>query len=497
MHTPQKRTSDHFGQLVPPGPAPAPVLAAAATAGLGAALALPPSLSPGVGWPVAVLVAAAGLWWAAGRLALPRPSWSRLGWAVAVLALVSVGAVRAAEWLSALCLVTAWGAGAVAVTTGRSGRAILTGVVEVTVAVLRSPAWGGRGLAVLVGRTGDGAVRLVWSLVAGVVLLLVFGLLFATADPAYARLVADALPALDGPELVRLVLVTAVAAVTVLGVCHRLLAPRHREPVAPAAATLRRAEWAVPVAMLVALFVSFVLVQLAALFGGSAYVRTTTGLSYAEYARQGFWQLSAVTALTLGVIAAAARWAPAATRADRVWLRALLGPLAGLTLLVVASALGRMWTYQEAYGFTVLRLLVSCCELWLGLVYLLVLLAGVRLRARWLPKAVLASGVTALLVLAAANPDRLVADANVDRYRGTGQLDLAYLSGLSADAVPAMERLPEPARGCALASVAAWRSVRVGDWRSWNLGWSGGGVVVRRPADCPYEIRDGGRAVLR
>jgi hypothetical protein len=228
-------------------------------------------------------------------------------------------------------------------------------------------------------------------------------------------------------------------------------------------------EWAVPVALLDALFVAFVLVQVTYLFGGSDHVLATTGLTYAEYARSGFWQLLAVSALTVLVIAAAGRWAPRAAAADRVLVRGLLGMLALLSLVVVASALFRMNVYQQAYGFTRLRILVSTAELWLGLLFVLVLAAGFRLRAAWLPRLVVASAVLALLGLAALNPDRFIADRNIDRYAETGRIDIWYLSELSADAVPALVRLPPPLRECASRDVA-WELSREPDkWHEWNL----------------------------
>lgn len=67
-------------------------------------------------------------------------------------------------------------------------------------------------------------------------------------------------------------------------------------------------------AALVALFAAFVLVQITVLFGGDAHVREAGEPTYAEHARGGFWQLLAVTALALAVLAAAARWAPASRR---------------------------------------------------------------------------------------------------------------------------------------------------------------------------------------
>jgi hypothetical protein len=123
--------------------------------------------------------------------------------------------------------------------------------------------------------------------------------------------------------------------------------------------------------------------------------------------------------------------------------------------VIVASALYRMQVYADAYGATRLRLVVATIELWLGLLFVLVGVAVVRLRADWLPRLVIGTAVLALLGLALVNPDRLIADRNVDRYLQTGRLDVTYLSGLSADAVPALARLPEPMRVCALGQIAA------------------------------------------
>ena len=162
-------------------------------------------------------------------------------------------------------------------------------------------------------------------------------------------------------------------------------------------------------------------------FGGHDYLERTTGLTYAEYVHQGFGQLTVVTALTLLVVWAAARKAPRETPADRAWLRGALGLLCVLTLVVVASALYRMHVYQEAYGFTRLRLLVDVFEGWLGLVVLGVLVAGIGLRGAWLSRAAVLTGAAALLGLAAINPDAWIAEHNLERYETTGKVDESYL----------------------------------------------------------------------
>jgi two-component system, OmpR family, sensor histidine kinase BaeS len=213
-------------------------------------------------------------------------------------------------------------------------------------------------------------------------------------------------------------------------------------------------------------FTAFLVAQAAAVFGGHGYVEHQTGLTYAAYVHQGFGQLTVATGLTLLVIWAAARKVPPDDPADRLWMRGSLGALCLQTLVVVASALHRMDLYQDAYGFTRLRLLVDVFEGWLGLLILAVLGAGLGLRAAWLPRFALISGVVALLGLAAINPDAWIAHHNLDRYAETGRVDWTYLRNLSDDAVPVLADLPEDQRRCALAGVSAADD----DWLEWNLG---------------------------
>jgi hypothetical protein len=254
--------------------------------------------------------------------------------------------------------------------------------------------------------------------------------------------------------------------------------PRFARP--PAASDIGRTPWAIPIVALDLLFLGFVAVQADVLLASDRdRLLRSTGLSYAEYARQGFWQLLVVTGLVLIVVAVAVRYAPVRSRADRVTVRVLLGLLCALTLVVVAVALRRLFLYEEAYGWTRLRLWVHAFALWMGLVILLVAVAGIRLKAAWLPRAVAASGAVGLLALGLLNPDGFIASHDVDRFRHTGSADLFYLSGLSADAVPALDRLPEPQRSCVLRHLS--ESLRHGDsWTRFNLSRDQARDVLRR-----------------
>lgn len=484
------RTPAHRPPIWPrPGrTAPPVVLAAAVAAGLTAAFVVPLGRL-GLGWPItasvlfglgALIVRRAP---AADRdAAVNQPDapavrpgkqskarWTAL-WTALALALLVVTAVRAAEWLGVLCLLCAAVAGSLAVAGGRSTRGLLLGAVAVPALAVGALPWAGRGVRALHRRGGPNPPRLLAAVLVSAALLAVFVPLLAGADAAFDHLVRDLIPTLSDQTIVRTVLFT-VFALSAVGAGYLLLAPARPDPVTTGAGRLRRVEWALPVGLLVALFTTFVVVSLATLFGGAEHVLRTTGLTSAEYARGGFWQLLLVSLLTLPVIMVAGRYAATTTSADRVWLRGLLGGLAVLTLVIVASALSRMWAYQQAYGFTVLRVLVSAMELWLGGVYLMVLGAGRRLRAPWLPRAVVGSGLIALLVIGAANPDRFIAERNIDRWQHSGVIDVDYLRDLSADVVPALERLPEPLRDCVLGRFAV-ELAQPESPRSWNLGRS-------------------------
>jgi hypothetical protein len=182
-------------------------------------------------------------------------------------------------------------------------------------------------------------------------------------------------------------------------------------------------------------------------------VLRTAGLTYAEYAREGFAQLMATAVLTLAVMAAAARWARRTGPADKRLLRTLLGCLCILCLVVLASALTRLDLYEQAFGYTRARVAAHATMLWLGGLFALVLVAGAVRRIAWLPRAVVALSAGGLLAFAASDPDHRIAAHNVERYERTGRIDPGVLATLSPDAAPALADLPPRLAACATGRV--------------------------------------------
>lgn len=418
---------------------------------------------------------------AAGRRLRP---WT-LVWAVGGLALLAIPALRDAGWPTFLATISALALGSLALHGNRTWAGVLVGSLGIFGFLGSGTAWAWRGLRERAAVSRGRWAPMVRTTLVAAVLLIVFGALFASADAAFADLLGGLTPDVsvaDGPWRIFLF---ALGLLGALAAARTAAAPMRwdRLEIRPGRAR-GRAEWALPLIVLNLLFAAFIAVQLAVLLGGYDKVVSETGMTPSEYARQGFWQLLWATLLVLLVIALALRWAPRGADRDRTLVRSVLGTLCVLTLVVVASALRRMDLYVDAYGLTRLRISVAAVELWLGLVIVLIMAAGV-LGSRWLPRAVAVSAAVGVLAFGLASPDGIVAEQNVARYHRTPEkLDVHYFQDLSADAVPALDKLPEPQRSCALVGIAERLDDGNEPWYATSLGVAKAREILEeRPLD--------------
>ena len=392
--------------------------------------------------------------------------------AAAALVLVAVPAVRASEVLLVLCLLAALPVASYALVGGRtwasvlfSGFLLLPGAVRgvgwlATHRLRRSEPGGasdssatsGPGVTSGPNRTSAQTALRVGGVVALTLLLVMILVpLLRSADPVFANLIDSwlrNLPRLEGRSIVG-GLVVAGLSVPAAYYAYRGARPNPvREEGRAARAGL---EWLIPVAVVDLIFAVFVVVQVNVLFGGHDYVLGAGGPDYADYARSGFGQLCLVTLIALALAAGLGGLVRRQTRHQRVLIRVMGGLLCLLTLVIVASALKRMLLYVDAYGFTWLRLLSFSFEVFLGLVFVLLLVAGIRLRGAWLPRATAAVAVGVLLALVAVNPEAVMARTTIEaRLEQNRAVDLYFLGGLSADAVDEILRLPPAKRDCVL-----------------------------------------------
>lgn len=289
------------------------------------------------------------------------------------------------------------------------------------------------------------------------------------ADAVFKQYVTGAVPSFGHPAS-HVVFVTLIAWAGA-GLLRDLVARREDERALPAEWLLSRdaprlgsTEIAIVLGALDLLFLGFVLVQARYLFGGSAVVQSQAHLTYAQYARHGFFELVVVSVLVLPVLLAA----NALARDRKRLVRGLSGVLVGLELVVALSALQRLHIYEQRYGLTELRIYAIGVVGWLVCVFLWASVTILRGRVRRFAVGAVAAGFAATAALNVLNPDALIARTNLSRP----QADLAYLQKLSDDAVPTLvaraSTASDPAIRAALLAQLSDRRVGPADWLSWN-----------------------------
>ncbi|MFA6304388.1 MAG: DUF4173 domain-containing protein [Patescibacteria group bacterium] len=184
------------------------------------------------------------------------------------------------------------------------------------------------------------------------------------------------------------------------------------------------------------LFLSFVIIQIKYLFAGHGAI-TQFGYTYAEYAHKGFGELIAVAVVTFALVFLAEKHIERSENKPNRLFKILTCILMLLVIVIMASAFTRLGIYEQAYGFTLLRLLVQAFIIWLAVVFLWLTYKIIRnTKDRPFIFGIFLSVVTFFVVFNLFNPDAFVAKKNINQFVKTGALDTKYLSTLSADVVP-------------------------------------------------------------
>jgi hypothetical protein len=348
--------------------------------------------------------------------------------------------------------------------------------------------------------SGSAAVSGAGSVVRGTVLalpvLLFFGALLMSADQTFERLL-EGMVSFELEHLVARVVIWGIVTWGVGGMLHAALLDATRAESAPdhdrltaVGATLRRRlrnsgigvrEVIVALALIDLLFLAFGALQLRWFFGGASSL-SAAGLTVAEYARRGFFELVTVSALVLPLLLLANGVIDENDgRGARRGFRVVATTLVGLVLLLLVSAAHRMQLYQSAFGLTEERVYASAFELWLGVVFLWSLATLLRGRAAPFALGALVSAWGLVVGLHLYNPDAQIARVNLARAASGREFDAKYLRELSTDAAPALaEAAPELLTAHPDAQVRcelrrsidglSERAAAGADWRSWS--WS-------------------------
>ena len=350
-------------------------------------------------------------------------------------------------------------------------------------------------------QSNGGSVRRIGrALVITAPILFVFTLLLAHGDPVFGSFFR--FPDLRLDVVLSHIVITGFFAWVVAGWLRRSLLAHPGgagTPATPLPLTLGATDVTIALGTLNVLFAAFVVVQIGWLFGGEALVLRTTGLSYAEYARRGFFELMCVAGLLLPVLLGAQALIPASDSRTLRLYRRLAVPLVVLLGAIMFSAGARMRLYVHYYGISTDRLYATAFMIWLAIVFAWLAFTVLRSRPRTFAAALVISGFVVLFTLNVLNPDALVARANLARghaetTRAAGT-DLRYVASLGGDAVPllvsaltapdAAVDTAAPGDRCAAARIVLerWTGERrarmARHWTQWNSARSRATRAVR------------------
>lgn len=277
-------------------------------------------------------------------------------------------------------------------------------------------------------------------------LLVAFGLLFYSADLIFKHYIDTVIDLDINPETIVRMIIVLVVSYGLVGVLS-FLAERINIPEVISSSAKLPNLGSIELTMLLAgvniLFLSFIIIQLAYLFGGQVNI-ATQGFTYADYARRGFFELIAVAIIASVIIYKSDQTIRKYT--DRMtYLTVLSGALVVQVGIIMASAFKRLLLYEQAYGFTTSRLYGHFFIIWLGIVLVMMLYKIIlKTREQWFAHGLILSVMMMLIFINFFNPDRFIAKQNIDRALAEGNLnnlDTWYLNQLSDDAMPEIIRV--------------------------------------------------------
>ena len=165
-------------------------------------------------------------------------------------------------------------------------------------------------------------------------------------------------------------------------------------------------------------------------------------ITYAQYARKGFFEMCIIAVINLGIVFLSLLLAKKTNGKVCHGIKALATFIAVFTLTIIATAISKMVLYINAYGMTQLRLTTSAFMVFLTVVFISVILRIYIKRINIVKTALLAAGCV-VLILGVANVNKVCAQYNYESYQA-GKLktiDVSALYDLGDEGIPYIVKL--------------------------------------------------------
>ncbi len=151
-------------------------------------------------------------------------------------------------------------------------------------------------------------------------------------------------------------------------------------------------------------------------------------ITYAQYARKGFFEMCVIAVINLLIVFLALFLAKKENGKVCHTIKAILTFISVFTLIIIATAISKMVLYIGTYGMTVLRVTTSAFMLFLSIVFISVILRIYIKKINIIKTALITAG-SIILILGTANVNHVCARYNYESYK-TQRLDIIDIQGL-------------------------------------------------------------------
>lgn len=192
------------------------------------------------------------------------------------------------------------------------------------------------------------------------------------------------------------------------------------------------------------IYVMYLFSQLAYFFSAFRGFLPEGDITVAQYARTGFFEMSAIAAINLALVIGAMLLAKKKNGKVGHPIKAVCSFISLFTLMIIATALSKMVLYIDSFGMTELRLTTSAFMVFLAVVFLATIL-----RIYWRPinvvkTALLTAGVL-LVILGVGNVNALCARYNYEAWQSGAleEIDAEALYHLGPEGIPYLVKLAD------------------------------------------------------
>ena len=318
--------------------------------------------------------------------------------------------------------------------------------------------------------------QIVRGILISIPFLIIFILLFSSADLVFQKYMSDLVNInVEGETIVRILLVLLVSCAFVgaysyiFNVKKEVIGSKERK------LRIGSIESYILLGSVNLLFLIFISVQITYLFGGQSNI-SSLGFTYAQYARRGFFELIGVAVISFFLLFGLDRYIHREKGSSLRIFKILSSLLVVEVIVIMVSAFMRLLLYEDAYGFTTLRLYSHVFIIFLTVVFGLLIYKVLKNgKESNFSLGVFLSAILFLVGMNILNPDAFIAQKNIQRFNDGKKLDVYYLTTLSDDALPVTVKMldisDESVKG-EFAYYMYWKMqgrISSNNWQSFNI----------------------------